>query len=365
MGAVLFLTGILAQPNGKDILVHAYPSSLVNLADGRLLCTFYGRGPGGAADSGCFAAFSTDDGQTWSKPELLLGRDGKHVHADPNVVIADKRLMIFSTSYPYSDGKADLRRSTTWKIVSDDGARTWSKPVEFPQPHNYCAGMVHAGFKMPDGTLLMGYSWDKVAERGGDPLTEGGQDYCAGVLRSTDVGRTWKPGADIRVGAQKKATQRGIGGADEPAVALLDDGSLYALVRTGGDHLWETRSRDGGVTWDPPRESPLVSHNCPAELLRLRGKPETVMVVFDHNPRERRPLCAAHSTDGCRTWSEPKIISDPPAGWQAGYPVACQTPKGTIVVAWYQGNPANKSGAEAFHIRYARFNRAWLLSEKG
>lgn len=144
---------------------------------------------------------------------------------------------------------------------------------------------------------------------------------------------------------------------------MLEDGSIYALLRTWTDHLWESRSRDGGITWNEPKPSGLVSHNCPAELLRLKGQPETVIAVFDNSPRHRRPLCVAYSTDACHQWSSPKVIADVPEGWHAAYPVACETPKGTIIAAWYQGKPETDAPVdELFQLRYARFNREWLCN---
>lgn len=354
-------SAILAYPDGRRNIMFAYPCSVVELPDGRLFCTFHGR-PQEHQLGGCYACFSDDDGRTWSEPQLLIGRDGENVHADPNVVIDGGRVMVFSTSYRYKTEKRsdqcgswtpDLTRYRTWKMVSEDSGRTWSKPVEMPKSHAAVGGMTHIGLKLADGTLVMGYAWDKVAERGLDPRTESGTRCCAGVLRSRDGGETWTPGGDLEVNPED-----GPPGANEPALVLLADGSLYALVRTATDHLWESRSRDGGLTWDPARPSPFVGHNCPAELMKLQGEPETVMVVFDNHPEYRTNLCAAYSTDGCRTWSRPKVIDPGPEGGHAGYPAACHTSKGTIVLAWYRADDPEGM----YHIRCARFTAEWLTA---
>lgn len=165
------------------------------LPDGRLFCCFFGLPKEGPGYSGCYGSFSEDDGITWSEPQLLIGRDGALLHGDPNVVIYQGKVMVFNTSYRYSDNTHDLSRSWTWKIVSSDNGRTWSAPVELPQPYRYMSGKVHAGLALPDGSLAMGFSWDQVTERGDRAEGESAMDCCAGILRSVDGGETWKPEA--------------------------------------------------------------------------------------------------------------------------------------------------------------------------
>lgn len=361
MNNISFQMGIMAWPDGQRVIRYAFPSSLAELADGRLLCVYSGR-PEDRNYLGTYGSFSEDDGQTWLEPQLFMGGDGKTACADPVIVVDGRRVMQFSTSHGHNDNTADLSRSWTWKITSEDSGHTWSSPVEVPEPHNYIAGRVTAGLKMPDGTLVMGYGWDEVVERGDDSGDEVDQHYRAGVMRSKDGGETWTPGGDICVNAEKEPKGHGCGGADEPALVLLADGSLYTLVRTGTGHLWESRSHDGGLTWDSPRPSQFVSHNCPAELLRLHGDPETVMVVFDYHPVFRAPLCCAVSTDGCRTWSKPKVIDAGGLSRYAAYPVACQTAKGTIVVAWCRAT-VELPVAIPCHVRFARFTQDWILEQ--
>ena len=347
-------TGIVAYPDGQKNIMFAYPCSVVELPDGRLICTYHGR-PEEHQLGGCYASYSEDDGRNWSEPHLLIGRDGQNVHADPSVVLHRNRVMIFSTSYRYyvdpaakkGDWTPDLTRSRISRIVSEDSGRTWSEPAEMAKSHAYATGMNHRGLTLGDGTLLMGYAWSQAAEKGLDPTTEDGMNTCAGVLRSRDGGETWTGGDDIHVEAAHPT------GADEPAVVLLNDGTLYALVRTGTENLWETRSKDGGLTWDAPQPSPLLGRRCPAELLRLEGEPETVMVVHNNHPARRANLSMAFSTDGCQTWSAPTLIDPAPEGGHAAYPAACSTSKGTIVLTWYQADDPEGT----YHIRWARFRR--------
>ncbi|MEO6909099.1 MAG: sialidase family protein, partial [Abditibacteriaceae bacterium] len=62
------------------------------------------------------------------------------------------------------------------------------------------------------------------------------------------------------------------------------------------------------------------------------------------------------STDGCRSWSAPKVLA--PIGHEetpeASYPALCELPNGTIVTVFGQVNRADSN--EPFSIRYVRFN---------
>jgi hypothetical protein len=91
---------------------------------------------------------------------------------------------------------------------------------------------------------------------------------------------------------------------DEPAILKLKNGDLYMLIRTEGEWLMETRSRDQGRTWTPAARTPLQAHNSPAALWRLRNG--AIVVVWNHSPNKRYPLVAAYSADDGVTWSNPE-----------------------------------------------------------
>jgi predicted neuraminidase len=179
----------------------------------------------------------------------------------------------------------------------------------------------------------------------------------SGVLRSRDQGNTWTPGGDMFVDVKKRMSARGTGGVCEPAMVLLPNGEIFALLRTSDERLYQSRSRDGGLSWDLPAPSPLVSHNAPAALWRLKNSAE-VIVVWNHSPLNRWPLDAALSVDGCRTWTKPRTLVNTP-GFQSGYPTATQAADGTLIAIWYQILPNRKTR----ELRIARFNREWLLGE--
>jgi len=102
----------------------------------------------------------------------------------------------------------------------------------------------------------------------------------------------------------------------------------------------------------------LMAHNSPAALWKLDDSAD-VLVTWDNSDRARTPLAVALSSDGGKSWTQPKVVVDTGGPEQASYPSAVQAKDGTLIVVWQQQLP--KSGRE---IRIARFNRTWLLEQE-
>ena len=357
-------TVVVARPDGVDFTGLAYPGSVVVLPTGRLLVCFTGVRKG--SPNRAVGAYSDDGGRTWSGVVTLFGgsqfssstTDLGESYADPNLVVVDERRVIaFCVSLRYDEAVWDLSRTRFWRRISEDGGNTFGPVEELPRHKRYYVGTVHPGMRLGNGTLVMGYSWDRPAQVGRAATGEGGMDFVSGVLISRDEGMTWVPGTDCRADIAKSADAlpHATNGFDEPAIVELPDGELYMLGRTGTHTLWQSFSHDGGMTWEPAYPSPLTSHNCPAALLRLAD--DSVLVVYNDHPLQRLNLSVRVSPDGCRTWGPPRRIA--PVGEvsdeaQSAYPNACQLQDGTVVVVFYQvdrGVPA-----APFHILAARFS---------
>ncbi|MBI3922187.1 MAG: exo-alpha-sialidase, partial [Armatimonadetes bacterium] len=300
-------------------------------------------------------AGTKDAGKTWSKPVEVMKcpRDG--YIADPNVLSAGKRLTVYATFVPAP--WPPFSKSETYASTSEDGGATWSSATRITMPHKYTSGKVHVPLRLKDGTLVMGYSWDIPAEEGHAAGEEGTMNARAGVLLSHDEGKTWAPGGDVHVAESPM-------GADEPALVQLKNGDLFMIARTSTSRPYETRSHDGGLTWEDPKPSRFQGFNSPSCLLRLKDK--SVLRVWDNSASNRFPLVASLSTDECKTWSPPRTLTEPTADAKgelsfrtACYPSAAQAKDGTIVVVWWETSAAGSN------IGLARFNRAWVEEAKG
>ena len=187
----------VAQPDGTAFSGFAYPGSVVVLPTGKLLATFTGLRPHGPHQA--VGAYSGDGGRTWSAVVTLFGGDrlGSSTmdlgesYGDPNVVVVDStRVMVFCVSLRYDEEVWDLRRTRFWRRISEDGGKTFGPVEEIPRHKQYYVGTVHPGMRLRDGTLVMGYSWDRPAEAGRPASGEGGMDLVSGVLISRDEGMT-------------------------------------------------------------------------------------------------------------------------------------------------------------------------------
>jgi len=287
------------------------------------------------------------------------GSDAGEGYADPNIVIVnERRVMAFCVSLRYDGEVWDLSRTRFWRRISDDGGETFGPLEELPRHKKYYVGTTHPGMRLRNGTLAMGYSWDKPAEEGRPAEGEGTMDLVSGMLLSRDEGMTWGPGGDCYADTSRadNALEHATNGLDEPAVVELPNDDLFMLARTGTNRLWQSFSRDGGLSWEAPDPSPLTSHNCPAALLRLAGD-GAILAVYNNHPTRRFNLSVAISTDGCRTWSAPRKIA--PVGGsetaEAAYPAICQLPDGTLVAVCYQ---IDRQAAEPrMVIKAVRFTR--------
>lgn len=322
---------------------NSYPT-LAALPDGRLLLVW-------SADSRIVGSWSRDNGKSWSSETTLIDLPAT-VSADPTIILTRDSVQVHSTTIP--NPRKPVLSSEIYMTSQPFTGGPWSAPVKVPAHRQYMVGMIHAGVTLPDGTLVKPYAWDVYAEEGKPFEGEGKMYLRSGALRSRDNGASWTPGADIAADPPRTSTFS-TGGVCEPSMVVLRNGELYCLMRTADTRHWESRSRDGGLTWEPARPSPVTGHNTPAAMCRLKGSGD-VLLVWDNSPKNRWPLDAALSQDDCRSWSKPRTLANP-EGVQASYPTAAAAADGTLIAVWQQDRP-DRSGRD---LRIARFNRAWLL----
>lgn len=97
-------------------------------------------------------------------------------------------------------------------------------------------------------------------------------------------------------------------GCIEPAVAQRADGSLLMTIRTAMGTQFCSESLDRGETWTPPRSLGIVSPQAPAQLTRLPGTGDLLLLwtpgynAEARNGGQRHIIMACVSRDGGRSW---------------------------------------------------------------
>ena len=341
-------TGTVVKGDGGPFQMNTI-SQVARMGDGRLIAVFGGHAKDDR-NTKIYGTFSGDGAKTWSAPKVLID-DPNLNDGDPNILVDGNKVWVFGTRTKIPN---DISKAWTTVTKSTDNGATWSPVTELVIPRQYTPGKQHNGIKLRDGTYAMGISWDLWAEKGLKARTEGEMYLASGVLLSPD-GETWTLHGNVYAQAEDKIRPNFTNGLCEPSIVQLADGEILMILRSGGSHHYEARSRDGGLTWSTPVPSSLTGGNTPSALWRNERNAQEIVAVWNSNPLQRWPLVAAISNDKGRTWSTPRILSNP--GRQASYPGITQLPDGTFVAVW-QEDQATRGSRD---IRYGKFTRDWLM----
>lgn len=310
------------------------------------------------------AQYSEDKGKTWSRPVMVAGTadtGGDYGHGDASL-ITDRQtgnIVGIMTSSRYGTGyfASTPEKPQTWKtIISKDGGKTWSKPVDHTKslygagsPHpNWLGGFSGsgAGLQRRDGTLVSPFVNRESADGSGNGVTQN----CY-LFMSKDGGETWHVS-----GNSANAP------SDEPKVLERNNGDLAVSIRAQGYNYFNV-TPDDGKTWKHPFKTRFTTgisgNGCDGEYMywcsTLDGNPWDVVFQTIPNAPNRQNLCIALSEDEGETFSTPKTIC--PRG--AAYSAATVLPDGTLGV-YYEENGVYG----CFTMRFVRFSLDWASDGK-
>jgi hypothetical protein len=269
---------------------------------------------------------SVDGGATWGEP-VTLRRDTGNAFNDKESITADPTDPTGRRAYVVWDRLEGLglpvaapeaiplapARGPTWFARTVDGGATWEpgRQIYDPGPGKQTIG--NQVVVLPDGTLLAGFAVGGGLVRrdadGGDGDGEPGE-----TIGGTDA-------ADLPV---------------DPEAQLPDDFAVAVM-----------RSTDRGATWSEPV---MVGQMRAAEN-SARFRAGQVLPDFAVDPRSgtvaavwldgrfdssrRAGVALSTSSDGGRSWTEPKRVNQTPAGVPAVLPSVAYAPDGTLGVSYY------------------------------
>ena len=309
-----------SDPYARDNLYgFNHAPSVVTLPNGNLLAVWFSAPFEASVDQVILGSYSSDSGKSWSRATVLQDVPRKSDFDPAFISDGNKTLFFYSVGrhniYPAVRNEKNavgLQSFNTWLRISDDSGRTWSEP-RLVGEHVFCRSN---GVRLSTGELLL-------------PIY--GPPDVAGVLKSTDDGRTWKRFGSISTSA----------GADEPTLAELSSGTVLMVLRTRDGYFWTTRSQDKGETWSRPERSQIHSAATSSNLFRLKDG-RLLLTLDESTARVRTPLVMRLSSNDGESWGSPVQLDavtvpqpgDAVWGRQVTYPSVAQLSDGTVVVVW-------------------------------
>ena len=298
-----------------------HSSSIVELQNGDLLCTFFAGSREAAPDVEIYLSRKKPGG-SWSAPVSVANGDegGERMSTGNPVLFRDRMgaLILF-----YKVIKPDVGFVGRMKTSNDNGY-TWSKATQVGD--SLMGAVKNKPIQLHDGIILSPSS------------TEDHKGWRVHVERSEDGGKTWQLIGPLNPEAKI--------GAIQPTLLTYPDGSIQLLARTRSEFGFITQSwsKDEWLTWSPLEPTVLPNNNSGIDGVTLRDGQQ--LLVYNHSTRNQKGmghkgrgiLNVALSKDGIH-WQASLILEYlDQKGKQFSYPSVIQTHDGLvhIVYTWHR-----------------------------
>lgn len=326
---------ICSNPTNPVHNYFAWPS-VARLQDGKLMMVASGLRKKHLCPFGkVVGCVSGDEGETWSKPAVLLdtplddrdagvvpfGEKSVLITSFNNTVQAqrgwnaeaqDSYISAYLDSIEGTDAEEKYLGSTF--IMSHDGGKTFGEIMRIP------VTTPHGPAPMKDGSLLyVGRTFsahNQVME----------DDHIAAYRLNAD-------GSYEKLGDIENVAPGLL--SCEPNAIVLPDGKIIVHIRVhkgGYFTLFQSESYDGGHTFTKPRQLLGQKGGAPAHLLLLKNGVLISAYGYREAPYGIRMM---YSLDNGETWSTDHVLWDKGLGIDLGYPCSVQLKSGDILTVFY------------------------------
>jgi sialidase-1 len=295
---------------------------------------------------------STDGGQTWEEPRVIMdmgtfGGLPQELNgcSDPGIIVDRQTGEIFCFAL-WMHGKPgkhqwvddgsepgfEIGKAAQFMMVrSTDDGLTWTPPENLTKTLKQeswwlFAPSPQAGISLTDGTLVMPVQ----GRTGREPLAT-----FATVMVSRDHGRSWQVG------------KPSYSGGNECQAAELSDGSIMLNIRNDHERYRAVVvTKDLGQSWQdhPTSRTTLIEPNCNGSLLRFvrrNGQSDRPLLLFanPHSQQGRTHHTVQVSFDDGRSWPDSHhwLLDE---GRGAGYPSMTQIDNDHVGIV-YEGSQSH------------------------
>ncbi len=337
-------------------------ATIVELKDGRLLLAWMEHVGGDTighdhAPCNIAAMISSDGGYKWTDHRILVENnpDDINIHypcflrlKSADILFCYQRLHELKPGAP--------QKATSFVCRSSDEGETFSSPTKHDILQNSSIG----------ANLLIQLSSGRIIY----PIQNVMGDWCGptdhqvnSCSYSDDDGYSWKQ-SETWVDLPMR-------GAMEPHIVELKDGRLLMYMRTQLGAVFQSDSRDGGVTWSKPQTTGLKAPESMPCLIKIPKTGDLLLIWnnslydpdFDHCGK-RTPLTTAISSDEGRTWENFKDIETDP-DYEFTNPSCHFTSQGKVIIMYEASkmdnpNPPGRLGRSCMPLKEAIADIEWF-----
>lgn len=182
--------------------------------------------------------YSADQGETWTKPEVLLEKDDKalNIMSFSLMRMANEDIGLF---YLRKFKKGDKVMCMPYFVRSSDEGKTFSEPIACVNEEGYYIVNNDRIIRLKNGRIVI------PVNRHGESGVKLHPGYFFASY-SDDDGKTWYTSKDTVHSPFDDNTQ-----LQEPGLFELPDGRLWMYARTSYGCQYQSFSSDNGETWGP------------------------------------------------------------------------------------------------------------------